>query len=118
MLSAKAKQAIALVVDYMVGASSTPVGSFAVPAVFGLVVTALGFISGSGTDKKIEELKELGTGGFPNCDCFRVSGARSPTCQTSFIFPTVPRGSDGSIIFQETGSDIVNYGVNIADSPI
>jgi hypothetical protein len=50
---------IALVVGYMVGASQTPVISVVAPAVFGLVITALGFIGGSGSDKKIEVLKEL-----------------------------------------------------------
>jgi DNA-binding transcriptional MerR regulator len=50
---------IALVVGYMVGGSQTPVVSVAVPAVFGLVITALGFIGGSSAGKKIDEIKDL-----------------------------------------------------------
>ena len=49
---------IALVVGYMVGASSTPIVSVAVPAVFGLVLTAVGFLRSSGIDERISALKE------------------------------------------------------------
>ena len=50
---------IALVVGYMVGASSTPVVSVAAPAVFGLVITAVGLLGGGSADKKLDALKEL-----------------------------------------------------------
>jgi hypothetical protein len=50
---------IAMVVGYMVGGSQTPVVSVAVPVVFGLVITALGFVGGSGSDKKLDALNEF-----------------------------------------------------------
>jgi hypothetical protein len=49
---------IALVVGYMVGASSTPIVSVAVPAVFGLVITAVGFLRSTGIEEKISALKK------------------------------------------------------------
>jgi hypothetical protein len=50
---------IAAVLGYMVGASQTPVASVAIPAVFGLVITSVGLISGSDIDKKLDSLKKI-----------------------------------------------------------
>jgi hypothetical protein len=49
---------IAVISGYMVGASQTPVVSVAIPAVFGLIVTGLGFIGSSNVEKKLEPIKE------------------------------------------------------------
>lgn len=50
---------IALTLGYMVGASATPVAGVAIPAVFGLVITALGFLGGSGVEGKLDAVKEM-----------------------------------------------------------
>src|SRR6185369_1190705 len=45
-----------------------------------------------------------GTFGFPTCDCLN-----SPSCPSVNTCSIVPKGSDGSIIFQETSRDLVRY---------
>jgi hypothetical protein len=50
---------IAVVLGYMVGASSTPVVGVVIPIIFGLAVTALGFFSSSSIERKLKEVREL-----------------------------------------------------------
>jgi hypothetical protein len=49
---------IAVITGYMVGASQTPVVGIAMPAIFGLIVTAFGFFTNSELMKKIDTIKE------------------------------------------------------------
>lgn len=50
---------IAAVLGYMVGASKTPVVGVAIPAIFALVLTAVGLVSGASIGKKFDAVKEL-----------------------------------------------------------
>ncbi len=50
--------AMAAVLGYMVGASSTPIAGVALPAIFGLVITAFGLVSNLGLEKKLENVSE------------------------------------------------------------
>src|SRR4051812_22810641 len=52
--------AIGLTIGYMVGGSATPVVAIAVPAVFGLVVTAVGMIHTAPSKELLEAIKALG----------------------------------------------------------
>ena len=49
---------IAAALGYMVGSSQTPVASVVIPAVFGLIVTAIGFLKSTDMEKGLESIKE------------------------------------------------------------
>jgi hypothetical protein len=71
---------LALCIGYMVAASDTSIASVAVPAVFGLIVTAFGLVSGATAEKKLEEVKEI----VSNLND-KVAGETVAALQTSLI---------------------------------